>query len=427
LWVANGANPDIERMLDVVGNGAYCCLWEGNGELQARTIREHYPNAPILMRHHCPEWNTMDPSQWAYDVYKRMQGISGITRHVVGANEMNLEPNLDFTEARFAQACSWYKRFAISLRNWMPDAVIHFPAFAAGHGEDDGYCGLITREAREAIAECSYVNTRGYWSVETGPLTEVDYVGGGLRYRKVKRLLKSVGIEKPVWIDEAGPWANPNRVEQTAAHSEQVVKDGVICTYFLWYDPTNTPGNTFNQWYGNVDDGNLSWLKREWSNPMVKYTLGPFFTTHSAWVITRPFGYVCSDYKDGFHKGTDLARTGTTGTEGAILLSPFDGIVDFVWFREDRGWEIYIYDPKQGVEFCCYHMMTEPNLRSGDLVLKGQMIGYVGNTGALTSGPHAHVGLCAVLNKPGFPIDTTQGRLGWIDIYGLDVIREWEA
>lgn len=160
---------------------------------------------------------------------------------------------------------------------------------------------------------------------------------------------------------------------------------------------------------------------------MAKFTLGPIFTSHENWVVTRPFGFESPDYADGFHKGTDLARPGTTGTKGALVLAPFDGKVDFVWYREDRGWEVYIYDPSQGVEFCIYHLLLEPNLRAGDDVAMGQVIGHVGDTGALSTGAHAHVGLVKTFSRPPYNIDTSVGRAGWFDIMGEDVIRTWEV
>ena len=157
---------------------------------------------------------------------------------------------------------------------------------------------------------------------------------------------------------------------------------------------------------------------------MPKITLGPFLQDHRGWVVTRQFGYADPCYADGFHKGTDFARPGTTGTEGAVVISPVKGRVDFVSQRADRGWEIYIYS--DGFEFCIYHLMQEPRFKPEDPVELGQFIGHVGGTGVLSTGPHAHVGLVWTGSRPPYPIDTSKGRQGWVDIISSDVIRLWE-
>ena len=268
LWAANGPNPNLNRMIDLVKDGAYTVLHEAVGAEQARAIHARYADAPILVRHHCYNWDTTDPIQWAREVVTRMKDYAGITKRLVGANEMNLEPNANFSEANYRAIGTWYGKFASEVRRLDASLVIHFPAFAAGHSEDQndlGFIAYLLPSVLAAIRSSNAVNCHTYWSPDEGPLREMGNYGGGLRYRKVQRLLKENGIEWPIWIDEAGPWAQPWRVEQTAAHSEAVHRDGLLaCTYFLWADPTNNAGNTINQWHGKVPDDKLDWLAQEW-------------------------------------------------------------------------------------------------------------------------------------------------------------------
>jgi len=268
LWVANGPNPNLNRMIDLVKDGAYTVLHEGHGAEQARAIHARHPDAPILVRHHAYNWDTTDPIQWAKEVVTRMKDYNGITKRLVGANEQNLEPSSNFSEANYRAIGAWYGQFASEVRRLDASLIIHFPAFAAGHSEDQndlGFIGYLLPSILAAIRSSNAVNCHTYWSPDEGPLREMGNYGGGLRYRKVARLLKENGLERPIWIDEAGPWAQPWRVEQTAAHSEAVHRDGLLaCTYFLWADPTNNAGNTINQWHGKVPDDKLDWLAAEW-------------------------------------------------------------------------------------------------------------------------------------------------------------------
>ncbi|MCC7355948.1 MAG: N-acetylmuramoyl-L-alanine amidase [Anaerolineae bacterium] len=274
LWVSNGPPQDIDTMLGLAKDGAYTVLHEGAGAEQARKIIAKHAGAQILVRHHRPDWPTTDPVAWAQEVAGRMvRDYTGITLRVVGANEPNLEPAPDFSEANYRALGRWYRAFAAEVKRLNPVLLVHFPAWAAGHSEDQndlGFIGYLLPEVVEAIRICDAANCHCYWEPNEGPLREMGGFGGGLRYRHVARLLRANGIlyqggDYPIWIDEAGPWAQPARVEQTAAHSDAARSDRLAgCTYFLWADPTNNPGNTINQWLGRIPDDKRNWLIGEW-------------------------------------------------------------------------------------------------------------------------------------------------------------------
>ncbi len=146
------------------------------------------------------------------------------------------------------------------------------------------------------------------------------------------------------------------------------------------------------------------------------YTLRRFLSYWPRWKVSRPFGYKDPAYAGGWHKGADLIRT-DGGTQGAVVRCPFDrAVVDIVSWREDRGWYIYLWDKAQGVEVCFYHLSEEPYVRPGQPLRAGDPVGHVGNTGALTTGPHLHFGVCRV--------DDNADVIEWIDPFGPRVKYE---
>lgn len=273
LWATNsGQNPDISRMVSLVKDGCYTLMHSAFSVAEARYIVGRWPEADILVRHHCYDWPNQDPVEWARTVFERMEEYKPLgIRRLVGANEPNLEPHNDFTRTRFEHFGRWYGAFVEKIRHLDLDdrVIVHFPAFAAGHHEDlphpeEGWIGLDLDEMVFAMNECDAVNFHTYWDPDEGPLREMGKRGGGLRYHVGREVLKQAGIDLPIWIDEAGPWGQPWRMEQIAAHSEQCQQDGVAVTYFLWSDPTNNAGNVLNEWYRHVNEAQLTSLQIMW-------------------------------------------------------------------------------------------------------------------------------------------------------------------
>jgi hypothetical protein len=151
-----------------------------------------------------------------------------------------------------------------------------------------------------------------------------------------------------------------------------------------------------------------------------KYRLYPWLRYWNRWTVSRPFGYKSNEYSGGVHKGADMVRA-DGGTMGATVRCPFErAIVDVVSWREDRGWYVYVHDPEQDIEFFICHLAHEPPLLPGQSVGLGDVLGHVGNTGRLTTGPHLHVGVCEV--------DGNLEIIRWLDPLGPEVeIVIWEV
>jgi Peptidase family M23 len=108
-----------------------------------------------------------------------------------------------------------------------------------------------------------------------------------------------------------------------------------------------------------------------------------------------------SGYKDGYnsqrsgfrHTGIDMRASKLTP-----IIAPFRGVfgckVHTFWIYGDYGWKClgtHLNDDTPGTNDGKnnFDFMFAPNLRFGDKVEAGQLIGYVGNSGDAT-GPHLH-------------------------------------
>jgi murein DD-endopeptidase MepM/ murein hydrolase activator NlpD len=93
--------------------------------------------------------------------------------------------------------------------------------------------------------------------------------------------------------------------------------------------------------------------------------------------------------KDYYHRGLDYA-----GATGSAVIAPAPGRVALVG-RVSQGFRIHGnvvgIDHGQGVTSIFMHL-SRINVKEGDFVKAGQLIGAVGSTGAAT-GPHLHWGL----------------------------------
>lgn len=95
----------------------------------------------------------------------------------------------------------------------------------------------------------------------------------------------------------------------------------------------------------------------------------------------------------GEHKGLDLR-----GAQGTPIKATADGVVVLVDNLYYSGNTVYI-NHGEGV-FSAYLHMSEPKVKPGDVVKRGQVVGLVGATGRVT-GPHLHLSLFA----QGQPVD----------------------
>ncbi|MBW2630414.1 MAG: peptidoglycan DD-metalloendopeptidase family protein [Deltaproteobacteria bacterium] len=105
--------------------------------------------------------------------------------------------------------------------------------------------------------------------------------------------------------------------------------------------------------------------------------------------VTSEFGYRASPFtgKREFHRGIDIA------TEiGKEIVAPADGIVAGTSKQRGMGNMVKI-NHGSGVVTVYGHLLKKGNVKKGHRVRRGDIIGYVGNSGRST-GPHLHYGVC---------------------------------
>jgi len=119
-------------------------------------------------------------------------------------------------------------------------------------------------------------------------------------------------------------------------------------------------------------------VNRRWTTPPYRPVPG---------VVTSPYGFrrFFNNVPRAPHAGVDL-RAAT----GAPVMAMFAGRVVLTGEHFFAGGSIYI-DSGNGVITEYFHL-SEMNVREGDQVAKGQLIGRAGATGRVT-GPHLHLGL----------------------------------
>ncbi len=116
-------------------------------------------------------------------------------------------------------------------------------------------------------------------------------------------------------------------------------------------------------------------------------------STPSIWPVigwtTSEFGYRVSPFtgKREFHRGIDIA------TEiGREIVAPANGVVSRV--QEERGMGNMVeIKHGNGVVTVYGHLLRKGDVKRGQTIKRGDVIGYVGNSGRST-GPHLHYGIC---------------------------------
>lgn len=102
--------------------------------------------------------------------------------------------------------------------------------------------------------------------------------------------------------------------------------------------------------------------------------------------VTSAFGYrihpILKTRK--FHYGLDFG-----GKVGTPIHATADGIVEFAGFNKGGYGNLVVIAHNFGFQTAYGHMLDNLQVKSGEYVKKGAVIGYLGNTGRST-GPHLH-------------------------------------
>lgn len=111
-----------------------------------------------------------------------------------------------------------------------------------------------------------------------------------------------------------------------------------------------------------------------------------YWPTTSGWQISSYFGYRPNPWTGvrEYHTGLDLAGTGC----GSPIYAVTNGVVIESGYRKMNG--NYVCINHNNGYYTCYNHMSKIIAQKGDIVVRGQKIGLVGETGAAT-GCHLHL------------------------------------
>jgi murein DD-endopeptidase MepM/ murein hydrolase activator NlpD len=162
------------------------------------------------------------------------------------------------------------------------------------------------------------------------------------------------------------------------------VRDRDFPTQSIWLPPGKDTEGTDAE-FDRVDAFKaLVTPEKFWDGKLLRPNSGEITTIYG---VRRYYnGVFAQDY---YHRGVDYA-----GAYGSPVVAPAAGRVSLVG-RESQGFKIHGnvvgIDHGQGVASILMHL-SRIDVKEGDVVKAGQVIGAVGSTGAST-GPHLHWGL----------------------------------
>lgn len=203
IHLANGP-MDLGKWVDLIGNGCYTLLSDQGNVLP--DLRQKAPEALILVRMYIRDWyNQVSPEGWAANCLEFYLKNRQYTRHLTWANEQNLSaesggslgaPDNPVDVYLYRTIADWNERFITYFRNHGgADAILHYPAFATGHSDDQndyGFVGLA--ECARGINMCEILDRHYY--PELGKPVEDDYQAGRVK------LAEALFPNKPIFISE---------------------------------------------------------------------------------------------------------------------------------------------------------------------------------------------------------------------------------
>lgn len=162
------------------------------------------------------------------------------------------------------------------------------------------------------------------------------------------------------------------------------VRDRDFPTQSIWLPPGKDSEGTDAE-FDRVDAFKaLVTPEKFWDGKLLRPNSGEITTIYG---VRRYYNGVFA--KDYYHRGVDYA-----GAYGSPVVAPAAGHVSLVG-RESQGFKIHGnvvgIDHGQGVASILMHL-SRIDVKEGDFVKAGQVIGALGSTGAST-GPHLHWGL----------------------------------
>jgi LysM repeat protein len=251
-WGIHAPNAGFHRMTDFYNAGFqnYTVL-HVNQDLIPQ-IRSKYPAARIVVRMYLQNWYTKNPAEWSQEINDIANSLRQHNIEVTWANEQNLDleghpqgasPSNQLPPASLYQDINrWNLEMIRRLRQMLPWARLHYPAFANGHSDDKNQGGYVGLEiCRPGIELADVMDCHCYWNVNDGPLT----LDGGQRFVFTRNLFPN----KEIFISECGNFAAQDQrtPDQYITFIHSLYNYDYIegATFFIW-DSDDAPGNVPN-------------------------------------------------------------------------------------------------------------------------------------------------------------------------------------
>lgn len=113
------------------------------------------------------------------------------------------------------------------------------------------------------------------------------------------------------------------------------------------------------------------------------------------------FGNLAPYRKGRPHRGQDWHPA-----EGSVIKAITDGTIYANGWSDGLGWFI-VQKTSDGFYVLYAHMKKQSSRSAGTAIKLGESIGFVGNTGSFTTGPHLHITISRTSN----PIVAPYGKL----------------
>ena len=281
IWVANGSPSDPAKMLSW-RPGALTAFFDYLGPNRVLPYKQQHPEAVVIVRF-------QHPHNWQEDigasarrlsdmVISKWPEIRDLDAYVYFCNEMNLhyengdpnpgnQPRYETPEF-YRRYADWVRIVADRIKQKYPQMKLVTPPFAFGHHEDgapddygnptEGWAGYDYLADTVRSHFNNIITFHAYWGHAGGSVRDWLYDPRlsswyAFRWRRVLKLFEQrYGIQAKVIIDEAGNFGASDHdfTEQVIYYARQTLADPrvIALTFFLWQDPTRSPGNLPNSW-----------------------------------------------------------------------------------------------------------------------------------------------------------------------------------